>query len=129
MKSPLILIVEDDLASLILETAALEKEGLGVDGADSAEAARDIIAKRRPDLILVDIQLPGIDGLEFTRELKASPDTSSIPVVAVTAHNMPLYERAAKAAGCEGFIAKPVSPAALIAQVRTFLDALGTRTG
>ena len=125
-RKPLILIVEDDPGSLMLATAALEADGFDVAGSESAELAREAIAGRMPALILMDIGLPGMDGLDFTRELKARPRTAAIPIVALTAHNMPLYERAAMAAGCEGFIAKPVSPAALTAEVRTFLN-LGPR--
>jgi len=121
-KKPLILIVEDDPSSLMLATAALEASGFEVQGSGSAEQARDAMAKRTPALILMDIGLPGMDGLDFTRELKSRARTAAIPVVALTANNMPLYERAAKAAGCEGFIAKPVSPAALTAEVRSFLS-------
>lgn len=117
----LVLIVEDDPSSLMLATVALEAGGLEVDGAASAEEARRAISRRKPHLILMDIGLPGMDGLEFTKELKSRSKTAAIPIVALTAHNMPLYERAAKAAGCEGFIAKPVSPAALTAEVRSFL--------
>jgi len=121
-RHPLILIVDDDPSSLMLATAALEADGFEVAGSESAEVARNAIAKRKPALILMDIGLPGMDGLDFTKELKSSPRTASIPIVALTANNMPLYERAARAAGCEGFIAKPVSPAALTAEVRTFLN-------
>jgi two-component system cell cycle response regulator DivK len=118
----LILIVEDDPASLLLATATLEGAGYAVDGAGSAEQAREVLVDHKPDLILMDIRLPGIDGLEFTRELKASPDTAAIPVVALTANAMPLYQRSARLAGCIGFIAKPASPAVLTAEVRTYLD-------
>jgi CheY-like chemotaxis protein len=121
-RKPLILIVDDDPSSLMLATAALEADGFEVAGSESAEVARNAIAKRKPALILMDIGLPGMDGLDFTKELKSSARTASIPIVALTANNMPLYERAARAAGCEGFIAKPVSPAALTAEVRMFLN-------
>jgi CheY-like chemotaxis protein len=121
-RKPLILIVDDDPSSLMLATAALEADGFEVAGSESAEVARNAIAKRKPALILMDIGLPGMDGLDFTKELKSSARTVSIPIVALTANNMPLYERAARAAGCEGFIAKPVSPAALTAEVRMFLN-------
>jgi two-component system cell cycle response regulator DivK len=120
-KKPLILIVEDDPGSLMLATAALEAGGFDVAGTGSAEEARESITRRKPSLILMDIGLPGMDGLDFTKELKSGAKTATIPIVALTANNMPLYERAAKAAGCEGFIAKPVSPAALTAEVRAFL--------
>ncbi len=121
-KKPLILIVEDDPSSLLLATAALQTSGFEVEGSGSAEEARDAIAKRKPALILMDIGLPGMDGLDFTKELRSRSQTAAIPIIALTANNMPLYERAAKAAGCQGFIVKPVSPAALAAQVRTYLS-------
>jgi two-component system cell cycle response regulator DivK len=121
-RNPLILIVDDDPSSLMLATAALEADGFEVAGSESAEVARNAIAKRKPALILMDIGLPGMDGLDFTKELKSSGRTASIPIVALTANHMPLHERAARAAGCEGFISKPVSPAALTAEVRTFLN-------
>jgi two-component system cell cycle response regulator DivK len=121
-KKQRILIVEDDPGSLMLATAALEAGGFDVDGRGSAEEAREVLASRKPALILMDIGLPGMDGLDFTRELKSTSETSAIPIVALTANNMPLHERACRAAGCEGFIAKPVSPAVLTAQVRAYLS-------
>lgn len=125
----LILIVEDNAGSLMLATVALEFEGFAVKGAESAEEARRILRSTNPDLILMDIQLPGMDGLEFTRELKASEATAAIPVIALTAHAMPLHERAARAAGCDGFIPKPWTPEALSREVRAFLSGTaGTRS-
>ena len=117
-----ILIVEDNAGSLMLATVALEFEGYSVTGAESAEEARRILKTSKPDLILMDIQLPGMDGLEFTRELKASEATAGIPVIALTAHAMPLHERAARAAGCDGFIPKPWTPEVLSREVRTFIS-------
>lgn len=117
----LILIVEDDPASLEIATVALEGAGYDAVGAESAELARESIARQKPDLILMDIALPGMDGLEFTKELKSDQLTAVIPIVALTAHGMPLYERSARSAGCIGFITKPVSPGALVTQVRSFL--------
>jgi CheY-like chemotaxis protein len=119
---PLILIVEDNPGSLMLATVALEAEGFAVAAAESAEQARTALSARTPDLILMDIQLPGMDGLDFTRELKADQRTSKIPVIALTAHSMPLQERAARAAGCAGFIPKPWIPEELTRDIRTFLS-------
>jgi two-component system cell cycle response regulator DivK len=124
----MILVVEDNAGSLMLATVALEIEGYAVTGAESAEEARTLISRQRPDLILMDIQLPGMDGLEFTRELKADPATAAIPVIALTAHSMPLHERAAKAAGCAGFISKPWTPEALSHEVRAFLAGVAEGT-
>src|SRR5579859_7134612 len=94
-----ILIVEDDPASRLLTTATLEEDGFVVEAATTAEEALVMIGREKPDLILTDIQLPGMTGLELTIKLKAEPATSSIPVVALTGHTMPLHERAAVAAG------------------------------
>src|SRR5579864_3809977 len=117
----LVLIVEDDAPSRLLATATLEDDGYDVETAGSAEEAAGMIARRSPDLILMDIQLPGMDGLELTRKLKSDRSTAGIQVVALTAHTMPLHERAALAAGCAAFLAKPVSPAVLSAEVRACL--------
>jgi len=119
----LILIVEDNPGSLMLATVALEIEGFAVAGAETAAQARSVLARATPDLILMDIQLPDADGLEFTKELKADPASAGIPVIALTAHAMPLHERAARAAGCVGFIAKPWTPEALSRDVRAILAA------
>ena len=127
-KPPLILVVDDDPSSRLLATAALEGDGFAVDVAESAEEARMLISKRKPQLILMDIRLPGMGGLEFTKELKSKPDTAEIPVIALTAQSMPLYERAARAAGCEGFIGKLSGPAVLSAEVRTYLGGRGIKT-
>jgi CheY-like chemotaxis protein len=122
---PLILIIDDDAPSRLLATATLEDGGYEVETTGSAEEALALIAQRSPDLILMDIQLPGMDGLELTRRLKSDSATSHIPVVALTAHTMPLHERAALAAGCAAFLAKPVSPAVLSAEVSARLDGEG----
>ena len=114
----LILIVEDNPANLLLTKTVLEREGYEVTGAGSADEARAILAQRRPSLILMDIQLPGIDGIEFTRELKAEPETAGIPIVILTAQAMPIFERAARSAGCAGYITKPSRPAVLAAAVQ-----------
>ena len=120
-KPALILVVEDNVGSLMLATVMLETEGFQVAGAESAEEARATLASRTPDLILMDIQLPGIDGISFTRELKADPDTAGIPVIALSAHASPAHEQAAREAGCAGFIPKPWTPESLSRQVREFL--------
>ncbi|MEO8745525.1 MAG: response regulator [Candidatus Dormiibacterota bacterium] len=116
-----ILIVEDDAASRLLAAAILEEQGFVVDAAGSAEEAVELIKRSAPDLILMDIRLPGMDGLQLTRILKADPSTAAIPVIALTAHMMPLHQRAAIAAGCSAFITKPVSPATLAAEVRSHI--------
>ena len=117
-----VLIVEDDPSSRLLATATLEGDGFVVAAAASAEEALKLIAGQAPELILMDIELPGMDGIELTRKLKADPATAGIAIIALTAYTMPLHHRAAMAAGCAGYIAKPVSPALLSARVRAYMN-------
>jgi CheY-like chemotaxis protein len=117
-----ILVIEDDAPRLLFTCTTLERAGHTVAGAASAEDARGLLERRRPDLILMDLILPGIDGVQFTRELKADPRTSRIPILALTGQAMPLYERLARDAGCEGFLLKVGSPSVLSAQISDFLE-------
>jgi len=116
-----ILVVEDNEANQMLARAVLELEGYAVEVAGSAAEAFDVLGGRRPDLILMDVQLPGEDGLSATRRLKADPATSPIPVVALTAHAMTGDRDLALNAGCAGYIAKPIDTRTFGAQVREFL--------
>ncbi|TMF18769.1 MAG: response regulator [Chloroflexi bacterium] len=116
-----ILVVEDNEANQMLARAVLELEGYAVEVAGSAAEAFDVLGARRPDLILMDVQLPGEDGLSATRRLKADPATSPIPVVALTAHAMTGDRDLALNAGCAGYIAKPIDTRTFGAQVREFL--------
>jgi len=120
-RSQMILVVEDDAANRDYATAVLTSEGFEIEAVESAEQALGLIRRRTPDLILMDIQLPGMDGLELTRRLKADPATEPIPIVAMTGQTMPIHQRAAMAAGCAGFIWKPATPAALASEVRTHI--------
>ena len=103
-----ILVVDDNATNLKLASDVLEMEGYVVDRAVDAEQARRMIDGRAPDLILMDVALPGMDGLTLTRKLKADPTTRSIPVVALTAFAMKGDEEKAMEAGCDGYIAKPI---------------------
>ncbi|TMF99014.1 MAG: response regulator [Chloroflexi bacterium] len=116
-----ILVVEDNEANQMLARAVLELEGYAVEVAGSAAEAFDVLGARRPDLILMDVQLPGEDGLSATRRLKADPATAPIPVVALTAHAMTGDRDLALNAGCAGYIAKPIDTRTFGAQVREFL--------
>ena len=116
-----VLIVEDNPANLLLARAVLQRAGYRTAEAHSAEEALDLVRTGRPDAILMDVQLPGEDGLSLTRRLKADPSTAAIPIVALTAHAMPEDRARAEAAGCDGYIAKPFSPRHLLAKVREFV--------
>ncbi|MEO8200627.1 MAG: response regulator [Gemmatimonadota bacterium] len=103
-----ILIIEDNVANMSLATFLLESAGHSVHSAPDAETGLTLAREERPDLILMDIQLPGMDGLEATKLLKASDATRDIPVIALTALAMKGDEERIRAAGCEAYIAKPM---------------------
>jgi two-component system cell cycle response regulator DivK len=96
----------------------LGSAGFEVLEATSGEGGLNKAAEDRPDLILMDIQLPGIDGLEATRRLKSHPTLSDIPIIAVTSYSMSGDEEKCRAAGCDGYIAKPFSPRKLLQLVQ-----------
>jgi CheY-like chemotaxis protein len=119
-----ILVVEDNesirgLIQLVLENAGCKVHSVG-DAEDALEAARSI----RPRMILMDVQLPGMDGLELTRRLKADAATSDIIILAVTAYAMESDHRKAREAGCDGYISKPLDIKALPSTVSGYLTAL-----
>ena len=117
----LILIVDDNSTNLKLVSHVLESAGFVVEGASNAEQAQEMLDHILPDLILMDIALPGMDGLTLTRKLKADPRFKDVPVVALTAFAMKGDDRKALAAGCDGYITKPVDTRDLPQQVQTFL--------
>jgi two-component system cell cycle response regulator DivK len=103
-----VLIVEDNVANMKLATFLLESVGHSVLSATDAEAGLTIARAEQPDLILMDIQLPGMDGLEACALLKKDDATRDIPVIALTALAMKGDEERIRAAGCDGYIAKPM---------------------
>jgi CheY-like chemotaxis protein len=113
-----VLIVEDNPANLMLAGAVLRRAGHRITEARSAEEALERLRVATPDLILMDVQLPGLDGLALTRHLKSAPDTRDVIVVAVTAHALTVDRGRAMEAGCDGYIAKPID-------TRTLADELG----
>ena len=121
MSAELILLVEDNEANQLLASSVLELSGYSVEVAGDAIEAREILGRHSPDLILMDIQLPGMDGLELTRRLKADPDTAAIPIVAMTGQTMPIHQRAAMAAGCNGYISKAIDTRTFASEVRKYL--------
>lgn len=118
-----ILIVDDNAANLKLLRVLFEIEGYVIQTAASANDALQVLRTFHPALILMDIQLPGMDGLTFTRQLKADPQTAAITVVALTAYAMKGDEEKALRAGCQGYITKPVNTRQLAQQVAQYLDA------
>jgi CheY-like chemotaxis protein len=118
----LIMVVEDNEANQLLVGAVLELAGFEVRIASSATEARHQLDERAPDLILMDVQLPGQDGLSFARALKADQKTAAIPIVALTAHAMPGDQALALSSGCSGYIAKPIDTRTFGAHVRRYLS-------
>ena len=117
----LILVVEDNEANQMLVRAVLEMEGYRVELAGSADEALEQLRDSPPDLILMDVQLPGEDGLSLTRRIKADPATCAIPVVALTAHAMTGDRELALNAGCAGYISKPIDTRTFGLQVTQYL--------
>jgi len=120
-----ILIVDDNPVNLKLASEVLEMEGHAVEKAVDAEQARELLRHSMPDLILMDIALPGMDGLTLTRILKADLRLKHIPVVALTAFAMKGDDRKAYEAGCDGYITKPIDTRELARQVGDVLARSG----
>lgn len=108
-----ILIVDDNATNLKLVAYLMRANGYTVDTALDAEAALEAIRNAKPEVILMDIQLPGIDGLELTRRLKAEATTRDIVIIAVTAYAMKGDQDKAIAAGCDDYVTKPIDTRAL----------------
>jgi len=119
---PTILIVEDHADNMVLTVLLLQSAGYAVLSASDAEAGLTMARAERPDLILMDIHLPGMDGLEATALLKRDAATSAIPVVALTALAMKGDEERIRAAGCDGYIAKPI-------RIHQFLATIAAQLG
>jgi len=116
-----ILIVEDNPDNMTLTVLLLESAGHAVLSAVDAEAGLTLARAEQPDLILMDIQLPGMDGLEATALLKRDEATRAIPVIALTALAMKGDEERIRAAGCDGYIAKPMGVKDFLTTVATHL--------
>lgn len=117
-----ILIVEDNDLNMKLFNDLLEANGYRTIQTKDGREVLALVRDHRPDLILMDIQLPEISGLELTRMLKDDPDLKAIPVIAVTAFAMKGDEEKIREGGCEGYIAKPISVASFLQTVARFLD-------
>ena len=117
-----ILIVEDNELNMKLFNDLLQAHGYNTLQTHDRRDVMDITRRHRPDLILMDIQLPEISGLEIAKMLKADDDLKSIPVVAVTAFAMRGDEQKIRNGGCDGYIAKPISVASFLQTVSKFLE-------
>ncbi len=118
---PRVLVVEDDPGNLELVVALLEQAGCEALTAETGQVGLDLAAVEQPDLILMDLHLPGLTGYEATRRLKDDTVTATIPVVALTANAMKDAEVRAWAAGCDGYLTKPLNKEVFLETLRRFL--------
>ena len=120
-----ILVVEDQEDNRIIFRRLLSNAGYDLIEAVNGEDGVALALSTRPDLILMDIQLPVMDGYEATRRIKSNAELKSIPVIAVTSYALSGDEAKARAAGCDAYVAKPFSPRQLLAKVREYLPTEG----
>src|SRR3954451_17605055 len=120
-----ILLIEDNAENRYLVTFLLEQRGHEIVTAESGPLGLELAARIRPDLILLDVQLPGMDGHAVARALKGDPDLRHIPVVAVTSYAMVGDREKCLAAGAEGYIEKPINPETFVAEIERFLTSAG----
>ncbi len=120
-----ILVIDDNTESLKLARVLLELEGYQVHTARNAEEALALLQESRPRLVLMDLQLPGMDGLELTRRLKVDPAYTDVLVVALTAYAMKGDEQKALEAGCDGYIPKPIDTRTLPRLLARYLAGSG----
>ena len=120
-QGPTILLVEDNLHNRRIFQGVLSHAGFHVVEAEDGARALDLARSQRPDLILMDLSIPVVDGWECTRRLKADAATRPIPIIALTAHAMRGDEERARAAGCDGYLSKPISPKRVVEEVKRVL--------
>jgi two-component system, cell cycle response regulator DivK len=116
-----ILVVENQEDNRQIIRDMLADTDYKVSEAESAEEALAAVAKQRPDLILMGIQLPTMDGYEVTRQIRADPALRSIPIIAITSHALNGEKQTARAAGCDDYVPEPYSPRQLLAKIRQYM--------
>ena len=108
MSDKIVMVVEDNEKNRKLMRVVLKSKGYNVIEATTGEEAIDTLKKQKPDIILMDIQLPGIDGITLVKQIKADANTNDIPIIAVTAYAMKGDEQKILSCGCNGYISKPI---------------------
>lgn len=121
MSQPLVLIVDDNPINLELASLVLLSAGMQVTKADGAASALQALSQARPDVVLLDIQMPHVDGLALLRQLRADAATADLVIVAFTAYAMKGDKERLLDAGCDGYLSKPIEVATFAEQVRSFL--------
>jgi CheY-like chemotaxis protein len=122
MGKPKILIVEDNVDNFQLVQFLLERKGYEIVSAVTGRAGVEAARRERPDLILMDLSMPEMDGWDATREIKSNVETRHIPILALTVHTRPADRKRAVEAGCDGYISKPIRIASLEKQVAAWLQ-------
>jgi len=124
-----VLVVEDNPLNAKLTRLVLQQDGCRVETAPNAAQALEVLSRFRPRVILMDLQLPGMDGFELTRQIKGDPALSGILVIALTAYAMKGDEQRAFAAGCDGYIPKPIETRTLMGRILACLAKHEERAG
>ena len=122
MGNETILVIEDNALNMKLVKSLLGIGKYSVLAAEDAESGMQVARENHPDLILMDIQLPGMDGLTATKILKADQKLNTIPIVALTSHAMEGDDKKALAAGCDGYIAKPIDTKNFLATIGQYIN-------
>ena len=122
MSDQTILIIEDNALNALLVKDLLLLDGFNVLEAQDAESGIEIARRHPPDLILMDVQLPGMDGLQATQKLKQDSNLQSVPIIALTSHAMQGDEQRALQAGCSGYLTKPIDTRSFTAYIRKQLE-------
>src|SRR5688572_3343740 len=117
-----IMIVEDNETNLKLTSDLLELDGFEIFRCKDAESALNALSQFHPELILMDVALPGMDGLTLTRKLKSNPETSGIKIIALTSFAMKSDKDKTLAAGCDGYITKPIDTRKFTDQINSYLS-------
>jgi two-component system cell cycle response regulator DivK len=117
-----ILVVEDQADNRRILHDLLTSAGYEIIEAENGQEALDVVARERPNLILMDIQLPVLDGYEATRRIKADPELRAIPIIVITSYALSGDESKARAAGCDAYVTKPFSPRAVLAKIREYVS-------
>jgi CheY-like chemotaxis protein len=129
MPAAKILIIEDNEQNMYLTTYLLEQHGYTVAQARDGYEGIELAGQTQPTLILLDIQLPIMDGFAVVQELRRNPDLNRVPVVAITSHAMVGDRERILAAGCDGYIEKPIDPDTFMAEIEQHLSARDTDRG
>ena len=117
-----VLLVEDNPHNRKIFSGMLSHAGFNVVEAIDGNEALTRVRSDKPDLVLMDLSIPGVDGWECTRRIKGDPETRALPVIALTAHAMRGDEERAREAGCDGYLSKPVSPKKVVEVVKKYLN-------